>query len=284
MSWCVVFEFEWLAVSRRWQWYAARSAVVLAMLGALTLVWLARVAGNPVQSVQSQAEIGRLVCGAIMATQLAVVLLVAPAATAGAICLDRARGTLAHMLVTDLAPAEIVVGKLMARMVPVLGILLCFLPVPALASLLGGIDPAMVIGPMLVTFGVAISGCAAALAFSAWGTKTHEVLLATYAAWALWLLALPMWWGYRLVRGGAGPPTWFSKANPIWLVGATVINPGTVTIGDDLAFAAASLLIAAVLTALAVTQLRKSIVIANGPRRERPSSFSVAAKLVPRPD
>lgn len=160
-------------------------------------------------------------------------------------------------------------------MLPVLGILLCFLPVPAAASLLGGIEPAMVAGPTLVTFGVAASGCAAALAFSSWGTKTHEVLLATYAAWALWLLALPMWWGYRLAMGGAGPPTWFSKANPIWLVAATEIWPGTVNTGDHLAFLATSLMIAAALTALAGTQLRKSIVGQRGPRRSRSRWFAV---------
>ena len=70
-----------------------------------------------------------------------MVLLAAPAGTAGAICLDRARGA-SHMLVTDLSSFEIVVGKLAARMVPVVGILLCFSPIPALASLLGGIEPA----------------------------------------------------------------------------------------------------------------------------------------------
>ena len=44
MSWCVVFEFEWLAVSRRWQWYAARSVFVLLILAVLSLVWWVRVA------------------------------------------------------------------------------------------------------------------------------------------------------------------------------------------------------------------------------------------------
>ncbi len=86
---------------------------------------------------------------------------------------------------------------------------------------MGGIDPWIVGGAMLVTLGVAISGCAGALALSTWGSKTHEVLLATYAAWALWLLALPIWRGYRLVIGGGiAPPAWFEKANPIWLVAA----------------------------------------------------------------
>jgi ABC-type transport system involved in multi-copper enzyme maturation permease subunit len=256
MSLDPVFEFEWLAVSRRWQWYAARSVFVLGVLAALSVVWWARAARTHPQSVQGHAELGRRFCGAILATQLAMVLLVAPAATAGAICLDRARGTLAHMLMTDLSSVEIIVGKLTARMVPVTGILLCFLPIPALASLMGGIDLTVVAGSVLVTVGVAACGCAGALALSTWGTKTHEVLLATYAAWALWLLALPMWWGHRLAVGGSPPPHWLERANPIWLVGASVLWPGSVTSGDQFSFFGASVLISAALTALATWQLR----------------------------
>ena len=37
----------------------------------------------------------------MVVTQLALILLAAPAATAGAICQDKARGTLAHVMVTD---------------------------------------------------------------------------------------------------------------------------------------------------------------------------------------
>jgi hypothetical protein len=264
-----VFGFEWLAVSRRWQWYAARSVFVLGILGALSLIWWARAARSPARTVQAEAQVGRVFCGAIIATQLAMVQLAAPAATAGAICLDRARGTLAHMLVTDLSSAEIVVGKLAARMVPVLSILLCFLPIPALASLLGGIDAGTVAGSMVVTIGAAASGCAAALTLSTWGTKTHEVLLTTYAAWSLWLLALPMWWGHRMVLGGSAPPTWLEKANPVWLVAAPLSWPGSVSPSDQFAFFGASLLASAGLTSLAVTQVRKVSAVQPSSRSRR---------------
>ena len=72
------------------------------------------------RAIRCLAELGESVFLAVIGTQLALVLLAAPAATAGAICLDRARGTLAHMLMTDLSTAEIVLGKLAARLVPVL--------------------------------------------------------------------------------------------------------------------------------------------------------------------
>ena len=58
----------------------------------------------------------------------------APAATAGAVCLDKMRGTLDHMLATDLSNAEIVLGKLGVRLVPVLGLVACVLPIMALGG------------------------------------------------------------------------------------------------------------------------------------------------------
>src|SRR5262249_23728297 len=120
----------------------------------------------------------------------------------------------------------IVLGKLAARLVPVLGLVACSLPVLALGGLLGGLDPTWVTEATLVTLGVSVFGCTLALTLSIWGTRAHEVLLVTYAAWALWLLAVPAWWGYRLlVGGGWAPPTWLEKANPAWLVFAPMVRP-----------------------------------------------------------
>ena len=92
-------------------------------------------------SIQTLATYGENLYEAIVSIELTLVLLAAPAATAGAICLDKARGTLDHMLATDLSNAEIVLGKIGVRLVPVLGLIACVLPLTALTSLLGGIDP-----------------------------------------------------------------------------------------------------------------------------------------------
>ncbi len=70
--------------------------------------------------------------GALFSTTAVILLglvgLAAPAATAGSICLDKARGNLTLLLATDLSDSEIVLGKLAARLVPVLGLILCATP------------------------------------------------------------------------------------------------------------------------------------------------------------
>src|SRR5205807_1946157 len=70
----------------------------------------------------AHARIGEALFYGFFGMLLSVTLLVAPGATAGAVCLDKARGTLLHLLVTDLSSAEIVLGKLAARLLPLLGL------------------------------------------------------------------------------------------------------------------------------------------------------------------
>src|SRR5579871_6183697 len=144
-----VFVYEWLTTSRRWQSYALRAGFVGLILLGMALIWYnewARAGRAEVVSIRDLARFGESMFRLIVSMELSLVLLAAPAATAGAVCLDKARGTLDHMLATDLSDAEIVLGKLGVRLVPVLGLIACVLPVMALASLLGGIDPLAQIG------------------------------------------------------------------------------------------------------------------------------------------
>ena len=113
-----VFAYEWLTASRRPQGFALRALFVLMLLGALGLVWVGRTDVRERVTYKALAEVGQQFFLAVIGTQITLVLLAAPAATAGAICLDRARGTLAHLMVTDLSDGEIVLGKLAARLVP----------------------------------------------------------------------------------------------------------------------------------------------------------------------
>ena len=138
--------------------------------------------------IQELAAYGEKLYETVVSIELTLVLLAAPAATAGAVCLDKARGTLDHMLATDLSNAEIVLGKLGTRLVPVLGLIACVVPITALASLLGGIDPLALFGSFLTAIGCAVLGCSLALTLSVWGRKTHEVLMLTYLILILWLI------------------------------------------------------------------------------------------------
>jgi ABC-type transport system involved in multi-copper enzyme maturation permease subunit len=272
-----VFYFEWLLASRRWQLYAARVLFLLVVLAVLFFVWWAHVVDNAPQTIQEQAKLGTNFFFGIIATQLALVLLAAPAATAGSVCVDKARGTLTHLLVTDLSSAELILGKLAARLLPVLSLLLCLLPVLALNILLGGVDPVALAGAFCITVGVAVVGCTLALLLSVWGRKTHEVLLVNYLVWIVFLLAAPigdlivLTLGSRLPPPGGTVPNLLGWTNPFILAFAPYDAPGTTGLLEPVVYLAVCLGLSAALTGIAILTVRRVTVRqlgqASRPRR-----------------
>ena len=263
-----VFVYEWLTTSRRWQLYALRAGFVGAILIGMICVWQQSHtysnAGQPI-SIQSLAHYGEELYKTIVSIELTLVLLAAPAATAGAICLDKARGTLDHMLATDLSNAEIVLGKISVRLVPVIGLTACVFPVAALGGLLGGIDPLALLGSFLTAVACAVLGCSLALTLSVWGRKTHEVLMLTYLILILWLITpLLVLIAAFSFRSSPGPFSitariaweWIECSNPYYLAFAPYSDPGKVGFTTYLGFLGSCLIVSALLLGLATRRIR----------------------------
>jgi ABC-type transport system involved in multi-copper enzyme maturation permease subunit len=264
-----VFVYESLLNARRWQVYAVRSVFVLLLLVGVAVVWLRRdyLSGAPGPKpalYQQMAQLGEWFFYTMAGIQVSLILLAAPAAAAGAICMDRARGTLAHMMVTDLSDPEIVLGKLGSRLAPIIGLIACGVPVAALATLLGGVEFGAILGLFVVSVALAVLGCTLALTISVWAAKTHEVLMAVYMFEGLWLLALPIWEGLSARGTFAGPPVWFQMANPFVLVFAPYYQPGFVTAADFMGFAGVLFALSTLLLALMIARLRGVIVSGSG--------------------
>src|SRR3954469_24211359 len=299
-----VFASEWLTASRRWQGYALRSLLVLLLLLGLSGVWRGHHDGAGDLSVRQLAEIGRGFYAVTTLILLGLVGLAAPAAAAGAICMDKDRGNLTLLFSTDLTDAEIVLGKLAARLVPVLGLIVCAAPVLALATLFGGVDPAMPTGAILVCLACGVFGCTLAMTLSVWGRKTHEVLLATYAFGILWLLSAPIWAGLVWML-----PWW---ARPAWLPGSLALLPynpvflalsplsaggppglGPMGLGAQARFCALGLLTSALLAAAATWRIRAVVIRQAGrgeatrradpPAGARRGPLARLARLLPSP-
>ncbi len=264
-----VFAYEWLTTTRRWQVYALRALFVGLILAGMAIVHNGPQRGRPERlSLRQLAAYGEQLYQTMVSIELTLILLVAPAATAGAVCLDKARGTLDHMLTTDLSNAEIVLGKLAVRLIPVLGLVASVFPVVALAGLLGGIGPLALVGSFLVSIGCAFVGCSLALTLSIYGRKTHEVLILTYLIIILWLMAPALVMIAHRVLVGGPPPwafgmtpwktlyDWVEATNPYSLVYAPYSSPGKVGMEDYLGFLAGCWLCSAGLTGLAMARIR----------------------------
>ncbi len=254
-----VFVYDGLAASRRWQTYAVRTfGGALLLLAIFTVVSSRTRYDDASMSWREYAAIGESLFYGIIGVEITLVMLAAPAATAGAICVDRARGTLAHMLVTDLSDVEIVLGKLAARMLPVLGLVACSWPILAISSLLGGIDPMALVLAFAVLIAVALVGCSMALALSVWARKSHEVVMVVYTFWMAALLVWPIWYGFSWILPGSimGPPDWTLRLDPYYVAFAPYNAPGKLTLGDYLGTFGSALGLSVLLVVLAVWRMR----------------------------
>ena len=267
-----VFTYESLLNARRWQVYAGRSMFVLVMLIGMAFVWFTKdqntglPRGVVLPTYKQMARLGELFFYALVGIQISLVMLAAPAAAAGSVCMDRARGTLLHVLVTDLSDTEVVLGKLGSRLAPVFGLIVCGVPVACLAALLGGIEFGAIAGSFVVSFSLAVLACTLALAISVWASKTHEVLMAVYMIFGFGLMALPIWGGLASSGKIMGPPAWFQKSNPYVLVLAPYAKPGFAGIADFAAFAGVALLSPATVAMLVIARLR-SVIVNQSSRR-----------------
>ena len=255
-----VFAFESLAATRRWQVYALRCVYVGLLLLGLTLTW-----GPSDRTIHSLAEVATIAgvfFRTLIAVQLVVVLLAAPAATASAVCVDKARGTLLHAFVTDLTDREIVLGKLGARLAPVLALMACGLPVLALGSFLGGIDLIAALGAELVTVGTAVVCCSLALLASVLARKPHQALLLAYLLVGLWVATAPVVHVLFLW----GPPASTTAVimdlgNPIFAAFAPDLSSPLLDMGlrEQVAFFLAALVVAVGIVGLATRWLRPTV-------------------------
>jgi ABC-type transport system involved in multi-copper enzyme maturation permease subunit len=261
-----VFHYEWLLATRRWQLYALRAGFLAVTVAGMSLTWSTLVRDdrpNQPVSIRATAYFGQSLFETIISTELALVLLAAPAASAGAVCLDKARGTLDHILATDLTNAEIVLGKFGVRLVLVLGLIAGVLPILALAGLLGGIEPVALFGSVLVAIGCALVGCSLALLLSLWARKFSDVLMATYLMLFCWLISPVMVYSAALATGRTAPGLigpiawdWLSLSNPYFLVFAPYRYPHQVDLAMYAGFLVACLCLSGMLASFATLCIR----------------------------
>jgi len=266
-----VFGLESVAVSRRWQLYFGRVVFVSFLLGSLWFIW--QVAGGQVLRINDARRLGTQFFAVVVTVQLLMVMLAAPAVTAGSVCVDKVRGTLHHVFVTDLSNREIILGKLGSRLLSVFAMMACCAPVLSLSGLLGGLDYEALLRAYAITSGVAVFSCSLALFFSIWVKKPHQALIPTYAVLGLWCGTVIV---YLMTAGFRGmnilDPTFrfLMMSNPLSSVAATYAVDDPTRWVQPLVFLATMLTLSAVLIAISVARLRR-VVIGQGdaPRKNR---------------
>jgi ABC-type transport system involved in multi-copper enzyme maturation permease subunit len=227
-----VFNFELMATARRGRFYLTRAfyaAVLFLILWGVHATWTSETGGE-LRSEWVPWYAFSTFCSITIGQEI-LVLLLTPALVAGVIADEKQRKTLHYLMASRLSSAEIVLGKLLVRMLYVTVLLGVSLPVLSLLVLMGGIDPRLV----LLSCGATLSTGWFLASLSIWvstiARRVREAFFIAFGLECLWLFS-PFF--LRTISNPAWPA--FDQATR-WLaewIGAS----SPVQVGYDLLFSA----------------------------------------------
>ncbi len=207
-----VMRYELITTSRRRRYYVLRAIYGLLLLAQLSLlfrVWESmHPAGGTLKEIKSFAEDAFI---QFAGAQGLCLLLLIPALVAGIISDEYQRKTLHYLLASRLSSAEIVLGKLGARLVHVVAFVAVGLPIVALLMLYGGLNPVNIFYVYMGTTTLVLFTSGFSVLTSTLARRPRDAILITYGLGTLWLLA-PLWIE-RISRFLDGPLGWVPPAN-----------------------------------------------------------------------
>jgi ABC-type transport system involved in multi-copper enzyme maturation permease subunit len=187
--------------------------VLLAVFAWMVALYLEQVLEARFDSFNfASAEIGRGVFGAMLLLETLLVVLLAPAFTAGSISMEREKQTLDLLTATPISSFAIVVGKLFSALTYLFLLIAASVPLTALVFVFGGVAPDDVVTGYFVLVVTAIGFGTLGLACSAVVRRTQAatviaytiVLALTLGTRALWVFWMTM--GQPTFGVNGGPP------------------------------------------------------------------------------
>lgn len=231
-----VFQVELLTTSRRKYHYILRFLQGAILLLVLWLAYQSSFPGGAGESysVDRLARFAMDTFLTIAIVQAIAVLFLTPALVSGVIAQDRQRKTLQDMLMSRLTSAEIVLGKLAARLLS-LGVFMALgLPVMSLITLLGGVDPRWILSAYGITFTSTLWLAAISVGISSIASNIRDATIASYLICLAWALVPPfvegpvrveLTWLYPFLMWLSRPLMW---TNPFWLMEGAFPGPASI--------------------------------------------------------
>jgi ABC-type transport system involved in multi-copper enzyme maturation permease subunit len=135
-----------------------------------------------------------------MEVQFVGIFLLTPAFAAGAIAEEKDRRTLEYLLATDLDNREIVLGKLVSRLLSLVLLVLTGLPILSLVQLWGGVDPDLMLSGFAASGLTMLSLAGLSILCSVYTKRPRDAIVLTYlivvgylgiSALSRWLISTP---------------------------------------------------------------------------------------------
>lgn len=174
-----IFQRELLTVPRRGSHYATRVAYLGALWVVAMTAWLARLGWVRQATLGETARFGTFLFLVLTLVQLALFLFFSALSSASAVAKEKDRRTFVLLLMTDMSDAEIVLGKLLGSLLPILVLLFATLPFLALLILLGGIGLEQVLQAILIIGAASLAAGSLGGVIALWRDRTFQALALT---------------------------------------------------------------------------------------------------------
>lgn len=288
-----VFRHEMVAAGRKRRYIVLRVVVGLLLLAMLAMCYATALTFSSYGSGIVSTNDGLSIAGVSQLTAsfyvtfawstLLGVLFITPAIAAGAIATERERRTIEYLFATDLSNSEIVLDKLVARLLTVGQIVLAAFPLLAIFRLLGGVPGGLVLIHFAILASSATLVASISIAVSTWCERARDAVPRAYGRVFLLLIAPALVQGFHLLIVYFTPPSkgililvsvWFTywiigpleqallTINPIYMLG-TAGGVSSSALGVDLDLSAIGLMIvgqllfSAACLALSISSVRK---------------------------
>lgn len=234
-----IFAVEMLTGARRSRYIVVRTIYAGILFLALAWMYYESVRWSNWGSIQQAASFMANFFYTFGTLQLAVVLALGPAIAAGTIAVERERRTIEYLFVSDLSNSEIVFGKLAARVLQTVAIVLAGIPILAVAMLMGGISPESLLVLTILTVSTVAMVAVFSITVSVWSNTTRDAVMRAYVILAALLIVPPCVWA-----GLAGSAFTFPAAlewvnnqflliNPFWVFYGVTAGVSSSTPGDS---------------------------------------------------
>ncbi|MEQ9617456.1 MAG: ABC transporter permease subunit [Phycisphaerales bacterium] len=172
---------EIAVAGRRWTTYAMRSLFVFGVLAIVVLAFVSVFFDgghrNTTEQLDQITALAPQLVTAMSWVMFVALMFLAPVLTCGAICEEKLGRTLPALLTTPLTSTQIVFGKLAARFVQLVLLVLCGVPVLLLLRVYGGYSMGMVLKGTCITLSAAFLASSVALMYSIWHKRAWTALI-----------------------------------------------------------------------------------------------------------
>lgn len=263
-----IFNVELLTSARRTRYFFIRAIYATILLIALGLIYQSFTYNFSRETVDihTLARLGAAYFMTLSWLQLLAVVAMGPAMVAGTIATERERRTIEYLFASSLSNAEIVLGKLAARILHIVYLVLAGVPIMALMMLLGGIAPEGVLVLTIITLCTVLTIATLSIAISVWSARAREAVTRTYLLLFALLVLPPVFEAIIRFSSVYRVFTWtnhqFLAANPFYILTGVIVGAsGTArgaAFGELFDFVRNQLILSFLLAALATWGVRRT--------------------------